>query len=76
MMTNVSEKVKSMVYLDQDESHHYGNSMSQTYNDLKLVQQMQDIITEMINPFVNQHDGLVNIVTGQKAKTNERPYKQ
>ncbi|KAL5018841.1 hypothetical protein ScPMuIL_004563 [Solemya velum] len=70
VLTNVSESVKSMVHLKNEGSGHHAESLKQSSVEVAMVEKIQDVITNMMDPFIcdNKCD-LLNIATSEKAQS-------
>ena len=75
-LNKVSESVKLMAKMDQQQSGHHGGSHKQAHAVLMLVERTKQVVMQgMINPFAsNNNTDLLNIATGEKASTTDLIY--
>ena len=74
-LSHVSESVKAMAQLEnkRTSSLHHGASCSQAREEQRLVETIRKVVTEkMVNPFTTtNHSDLLNIASGEKARSND-----
>ena len=78
VLTAVSENIKSMANLSQQESTHHGETHKQATEEHMHVEEIKKVICQqMINPFqCNNQVDLLNIATGEKAASKDLVHAQ